>query len=102
MNTKSLYDFNINYKIDNNLSNCLLPLAKKFLSDPSLLTNEWGYKNTYTQDEGLSFEPELAFFVDYILKESNLYFQRKQIKIKEFLLLLKVVRAVENQLRYKN
>lgn len=82
MNTKSLYDFNINYKIDKKLSNRLLPLAKKYLSNPNLLTNEWGYKNTYTQDEGLSVEPELEFFVDYILEESNLYFQTKQIKIK--------------------
>jgi uncharacterized protein (TIGR02466 family) len=36
------------------LSTQMLPVAKKYLADESLITNTWGYKNTYSPDMGLS------------------------------------------------
>lgn len=54
----------------------LIPIAKKYLSDDNYLTNEWGYKNTYTFDEGLALVPEMCFFVDHILQISELMYKR--------------------------
>lgn len=83
MNTATFYDFTINYHIDEELSNQLLPIAERFLNDKTKLTNAWDYKNTYSIDEGLSAEPELSFFVNYILKVSESYLQQRNLKIKD-------------------
>jgi uncharacterized protein (TIGR02466 family) len=65
------------YKETNiNLQQKLIPIAKKYLSDNKYLTNEWGYKNTYTFDEGLALSPEMCFFVDYILDVSKIMYER--------------------------
>lgn len=65
------------YKETNiNLQQKLIPIAERYLSDTEYLTNEWGYKNTYTFDEGLSLVPEMCFFVDHILNVSKLMYER--------------------------
>jgi uncharacterized protein (TIGR02466 family) len=81
MKQQTFYSFTINYFKDQQLAEQLLPVARKFLSDPSKLTNEWDYKNTYTKDEGLANEPELQFFVDIILKASREYIENKSLKL---------------------
>lgn len=83
MNTATFYDFTINYHVDEELSNQLLPIAERFLNDETKLTNVWDYKNTYSIDEGLSVKPELSFFVDYILEVSECYLQQRNLKIKD-------------------
>lgn len=57
----------ISHTVDIELAKKVLPIAKKYLADKSLLTYEWGYKNTYTGGQGLATAPDLQFFVDYIL-----------------------------------
>ena len=81
MKQQTFYSFTINYYKDRQLAEQLLPVARKFLSDPSKLTNEWDYKNTYTKYEGLANEPELKFFVDVILKASREYIENKSLKL---------------------
>jgi len=81
MKQQTFYSFAINYFKDQQLAEQLLPIARKFLSDPTKLTNEWDYKNTYTRDEGIAKEPELQFFVDIILKASREYIENKSLKL---------------------
>ena len=57
----------ISSEIDLELATTLLPLAQKFLADPSLLTWTWGYKNTYTTNRGLEQYEEMQPFVSYIV-----------------------------------
>lgn len=65
------------YKETNlNLSTKLIPIAEKYLSSDEHLTNEWGYKNTYTYDEGLALVPDMYFFVDHILNASKFMYER--------------------------
>lgn len=82
MESKTFYSLTLKYFQDENLARQLLPLARKYLSDPALLTNEWNYKNTYTMGEGLSIEPDLKFFVDIILTECEKYLIEQKIEIK--------------------
>jgi uncharacterized protein (TIGR02466 family) len=48
------------------LATQMLPVAKKYLADPDLITNTWGYKNTYTADSGISNFDDIAPFKDFI------------------------------------
>jgi uncharacterized protein (TIGR02466 family) len=82
MTERTLYSFNIHHHSNQSLARQLLPLARKFLSMPSKLTNTWNYKNTYTELEGLASEPELDFFVEYILKYAYSYLESQNLKIK--------------------
>jgi len=82
MDEKLFYSFTINHTQNTALAGQLLPLARKFLSMPSKLTNEWNYKNTYSEVDGLATEPELKFFVDYILEQSTAYLEKQNIKLK--------------------
>lgn len=82
MESKTFYSLTLKYFQDKDLARHLLPLARKYLSDPLLLTNEWNYKNTYTMDEGLSTKSDLKFFVDIILKECKNYLTEQKIEIK--------------------
>ena len=79
---QTFYSFKLQYYQDNTLAEQLLPIARKFLSDPSKLTNEWNYKNTYTYQDGLAVEPDLKFFVDFILEKSYDYLKSQNIKLK--------------------
>jgi len=83
MKQQVFYSFSINYVKNLPLAEQLFPIARRVLSDPSKLTNEWNYKNTYTEDEGLATEPELKFFVDIILKESKEYLENKSLTLKK-------------------
>lgn len=56
---------------DTDLANCLLPEVKKILNDSSLLTNQWGYKNTY--QKRIENLPQISNFVIYV-KEKSLDF----------------------------
>jgi uncharacterized protein (TIGR02466 family) len=48
------------------LADQLLPIAKKYLADPNLITNAWGYKNTYTADSGISNFVDIIPFKEFI------------------------------------
>jgi hypothetical protein len=85
MTERTGYSFNIHHHTNQALARQLLPFARKFLSTPSKLTNTWNYKTTYSEVEGLAFEPELKFFVDYILEYSYKYLENQNIKIKSSL-----------------
>ncbi len=82
MDEQVLYNLNISYTQNYDLSRQLLPLARKFLSNPSQLTNEWNYKNTYSNGAGLADQAELQFFVDYILEQSYNYLDKHNLKLK--------------------
>lgn len=85
MTERTFYSFNIHYHSNQSLARQLLPSARKFLSMPSKITNTWNYKNTYTDLEGLAIEPELDFFVAYILKYAYQYLENQNLKIKSSL-----------------
>jgi len=70
------YYFPTSIAVEKNLelAEQLLPVAKKYLNDTSLLTYTWGYKNTFTPDTGISEFDDIKPFVDFI-----------HIKGKEFL-----------------
>jgi uncharacterized protein (TIGR02466 family) len=78
-----LFSLSFYYENNKSLSEELLPISKKILGDNSLLTNEWGYKNTYSLDEGLSKLPELKFFVDIILDRSAILYKNSGYKMKD-------------------
>lgn len=70
-NLFDIFSLSFYYESNNNLKNKLLPISKKILNNESLLINEWGYKNTYSANEGLAILPELKFFNDFILEKSK-------------------------------
>jgi uncharacterized protein (TIGR02466 family) len=53
------------------LAEKLLPVAKKYLSDESFLTNAWNYKNTFNPGGKLAKMPDTSFFVEFIKKKSH-------------------------------
>jgi uncharacterized protein (TIGR02466 family) len=83
MRNHAFYSFDIDYFYDSQLAAQLLPVARKFLSDPSKLTNEWNYKNTYTNEYGLSTEEEFELFTALILEKSKEYLDKKKFKLKQ-------------------
>lgn len=83
MDTTRLFELSIHHEINKPLANNLLPIAKKFLNQEKHLTNEWGYKNTYSVDLGLAGENELDFFVNYVLDLAYTYMNKKHLKLKE-------------------
>ena len=64
----------ISSELNHVLADTMLPVAQAFLSDHSLLTWEWDYKNTYTTGRGIEQYVETQPFVEYI-----------KIKAQEFL-----------------
>lgn len=80
---QTLYSLKLYHQYDLDLSRQLLPIARKFLSMDSKLTYEWDYKNTYTDGPGLSTEPELQFFVEYIHTLANDYLKNQNVKLKD-------------------
>ena len=64
-----IFPLSFYYETNKTLKDTLLPIAKKILNDNSLLTNEWGYSNTYSSEEGLSKLDELQFFNDFIFEK---------------------------------
>lgn len=52
--------------MNKSMATAMLPVAKKFLSDNRYLTNEWGYKNTYSSGIGISDFDELQSFKQWI------------------------------------
>ena len=77
-----LFSLSFYYENNKSLSDKLLPISKKILKDDSLLTNEWGYKNTYSLDEGLSKLPEFKFFVDILLEKSKILYENSGYNLK--------------------
>lgn len=82
MDSQTFYSFTIKHFQDKTLSGQLLPITRKFLSDPTLLTNEWNYKNTYSIDDGLAIQPEYKSFVELVLEKSKEFLDEQGIKIK--------------------
>ena len=71
-----IFSLSFYYENNTNLAEKLLPISKSILKNESLLTNEWGYTNTYSADEGLSSRPELEFFKNFILSKSEKLYDR--------------------------
>ena len=57
--------------LDNLIVEKMLPIAKKYLSDKSELTNAWNYKNTYKPDVGLEIHDDMKEFSDYIINKAR-------------------------------
>ena len=76
MNAIEIFSFNLNYTVDVDLSKKLLPVVKNILQDNTKLTNEWNYKNTYSDGPGLADDPSLSFFVDLILEKSYSFIKK--------------------------
>lgn len=55
------------------LSTQMLAVAKKYLADKSLITNTWGYKNTYSADGGLSDFGDITPFREFLEKSGYNY-----------------------------
>lgn len=49
------------------LASEMLPVCRKILDNENLVTNAWGYKNTYNPGIGIAELPEMAKFKSYIL-----------------------------------
>lgn len=77
-----IFSLSFYYENNINLAKKILPISKKILEDKSFLTNEWGYKNTYSLDEGLSLLPELNFFNEFILEKSEGLYKRCGYQLK--------------------
>jgi len=83
MDLQTFYSFTICSLQDQSLSKQILPIAEKYLSDASKLSNEWGYKTTYNENEGLSLDKNLDFFKQFILNKSNEYLNKNGFKLKK-------------------
>lgn len=55
------------------LATQMLSVAKKYLANESLITNTWGYKNTYSADGGLSNFDDIAPFRHFVEKTAYEY-----------------------------
>jgi uncharacterized protein (TIGR02466 family) len=53
------------------LANEMLPICRSILSNDDLLTNAWGYKNTYDPGIGIANLPKLSKFKSYIISVAN-------------------------------
>ena len=61
----------IESSLELDLAEKLLPVAKKYLSDESFLTNTWNYKNTYDPRNELSRMPDIIPFADFIRNKAH-------------------------------
>jgi len=56
----------ISSTIETELAKDMLVVARKYLDTPELLTNTWGYKNTYSAGSGIGAFNDVQPFVEYI------------------------------------
>ena len=61
----------IESSLELDLAEKLLPIAKKYLSDESFLTNTWNYKNTFEPGHKLSKMPDMVPLVNFIKNKAN-------------------------------
>lgn len=59
--------------LDEEMADKMLPIAKKYLADKSLLTQHWMYKTTYRPDNGLEIYDDMQEFSKYVLDRANEY-----------------------------
>ena len=86
MNIHNLFSTKIAATMDEQLANLMLPVARKYLDDASMLSNTWGYKNTYNVDLGLEQFEDVEPFVSAVIKLSadyleNLGYDSTKIKL---------------------
>lgn len=57
------------------MANNMLPVAKKYLADPSITTKKWGYKTSfsYPASNGLADMEDIKPFNEFILKTGKKY-----------------------------
>jgi uncharacterized protein (TIGR02466 family) len=75
--------------LDEEMAKKMLPIAKKYLDDKSLLTYQWNYKNTYKPDNGLEVYDDMKEFTNYVLERAAEYddiqgYHRYNLKITIF------------------
>ena len=63
----------IGHSYEHDLRDKIFPVVQQTLADKNLLTNEWGYKNTYTDDIGLETRPEYQEVADFIKQKGQDY-----------------------------
>jgi uncharacterized protein (TIGR02466 family) len=71
MNTHNLFPTVIATETSTELAKLMLPVARKYLDNKELVTNTWGYKNTYNVDLGLEQFDDLKPFINAIVKLGN-------------------------------
>jgi uncharacterized protein (TIGR02466 family) len=73
MNSVNLFPTVVSIFNEQKLANTLLPFAAKELQDTSLLTYQWDYKTTYTNDSKCTERKDLQFFTDVIKKNCDTF-----------------------------
>jgi uncharacterized protein (TIGR02466 family) len=73
MSIEYFFPTGIESRIETELADKMLPVAKKLLADEKLLTNTWGYKNTFTVGVGIEQYDITQPFVEFIHKAGKEY-----------------------------
>lgn len=78
--------------IDTNetLAHQMLPVAKKYLNNDSLLTNQLNYKTTYHADSGIEQYDDVKPFLKYVNTLANEYLEKVGYDLSKFSLTTKV------------
>ena len=56
-----------------NVAKDLLPIAKKYLNDSKFVSDQWGYKSTFTDTKGIAGEESFKPFINFIHRISRDY-----------------------------
>jgi uncharacterized protein (TIGR02466 family) len=78
--------------IDTNelLAQQMLPIAKKYLNDVALLTDQLNYKSTYHADSGIEQYNDVKQFLEYINTVANEYLEKAGYDLSKISLTAKV------------
>ena len=76
MNIQFFFPTAICSVLDLELADRMLPIANKYLNDKKYLTYTWGYKNTYTSDNGIERKEEFLDFGNKIKKYGSEYMMK--------------------------
>ena len=78
--------------IDKNeaLAQQMLPIAKKYLNDNSLITTQLHYKSTYHADSGIEQYDDVKPFLEYINSVANEYLEKAGYDLSKFSLKAKI------------
>jgi uncharacterized protein (TIGR02466 family) len=83
MDFANIFPSTIGYEIDKDLTDKILPIAQKYLSDNSKLTNTWGYKNTHYGAADPIIDDNINFVYAKIKQLTHNYLVNLNIKTPE-------------------
>jgi hypothetical protein len=69
--TKYYFPTVIGSKIDLDIVEKMLPVVKKYLSDPNLDSKTWGYKTTFNPGPGIAVCEDIQPFIEYVEQEGR-------------------------------